>query len=366
MVAWDLARELVRQGHEVVILTTPAPKLVGESVIDGVTVRVLDCPSGRYSRRWWNESSRLFKESYQHWSDLVLGIGGGAHAIVDVCRRSGFRVPVIIQSHGTPWGEILSKLQTPSIRGLAGAARNLQFLVRDWRLSHYSHIIAIGPAVAEALERPPMKWLKRSTPLGIIENGIDLSAFSYDPVARVSVRHRLGLNDNTKVAISVSRLTDQKGVREGLLGFASAQVHYTNSAFLILGEGPMLAQLKVLAEQLGVQDRVFFLGSVPRSELCSYLSAADVFVFTTLRQEGLAIAPLEAAGNGLRLVLSAHVVPVGIDALAVDPRSPKVVADAILTAFRSPPGFRECRVPEMYSLSYSSCRYLEIFQKLIA
>lgn len=365
MVAWDLARALQRGGHEVELLTTRAPSLQDVKVIDDVTIRTLNVPSGRYSGAWWKQSADIFLSQYVSQVDLIISIGGGAHAILDASREHRSSVPIVLQSHGTPWGEIISKMSVPTPTSLAGAVRNIPFLLRDWRLGHYSHIIPIGPAVAEALRQPPMKWFVSSAPMTVIENGVDEKYFRFNAEARMRVRNRLGLADSARVVISVSRLTLQKGLRESLLGFAEVSHSFPEAVYLLAGEGPALPLLKNMVTELGLTGKVEFLGVVGRDELPDILSASDLFLFTSLRQEGLAIAPLEAAANGLPSVLSPHIVTPELNAIAAKPWDTAAVAAAIRETLVSSTYSRKSLLPLRYSLDYSMGRYETLFQKLV-
>jgi glycosyltransferase involved in cell wall biosynthesis len=96
------------------------------------------------------------------------------------------------------------------------------------------------------------------------------------------------------------------------------------------------------------------------------LSAADVFLFTSLRQEGLAIAPLEAAACGLPVVLSNHLQVPELAASYVQPTDADAVADALKTTLDSSRFPRTSLLPERYSLSHATSRYLQFFEDTIA
>jgi glycosyltransferase involved in cell wall biosynthesis len=65
----------------------------------------------------------------------------------------------------------------------------------------------------------------------------------------------------------------------------------------IIGDGPLLGELRKLAHVRGIGDRVFFAGSVPPVELQSYYAKAGVFV-------GMGTTLLEASGQGLPSVVA--------------------------------------------------------------
>jgi glycosyltransferase involved in cell wall biosynthesis len=72
---------------------------------------------------------------------------------------------------------------------------------------------------------------------------------------------------------------------------------------MLLGNGDSLAGYQQLAERLGVEKKVHFLGYIPREELHKYHAEADVFVLPSFC-EGMSLAALEAMAAGLPLVLT--------------------------------------------------------------
>ncbi|HVQ40495.1 MAG TPA: glycosyltransferase family 4 protein [Pyrinomonadaceae bacterium] len=57
----------------------------------------------------------------------------------------------------------------------------------------------------------------------------------------------------------------------------------------ILGDGPLKADMKDLAQSLGVSDRVDFVGAVPWSQMMAHYRDADIFLFTSLRDSSGAV-----------------------------------------------------------------------------
>ncbi|MDQ1194989.1 glycosyltransferase family 4 protein [Agrobacterium sp. SORGH_AS 787] len=366
ILSWALAKAIVLRGHQVEFLTTGITGFLPGASVDGITVHALDCAAGRYSKAWWSKSRSVFLDQYADNVDLVMGVGGGAHGVLDAKIRGKCRTPVILQSHGTPWGEIVSKLAVRSPISWAGAARNIPYLVRDWRLGHYSGIVSIGPAVDEALRRKPMSKLVHHTPVTMIENGVNEGELRFDPAARSRLRQRLGIGPSTAIVVSLSRVILQKGVRESLVGFARLVSKRPDVAYLIAGEGDAQPMLRALAKDLNIADKVHFIGPVSRADVPTVLSAADVFLFTSLRQEGLAIAPLEAAASGLPAVLSSHLRLPELVARYAPPTEPDAVADALQATLDSAPPRNTTLLPKRYSLEHATTRYLQLFEETIS
>ena len=220
-VAWDLARALAERGHAVEILTTRCAKLPAESVQDGIRIRTLDVPSGRYSSAYWRRTAESFTRVYRDQVDLVMGIGAGAFSIARSGRTGG--VPLVMQVHGTSYRELVSKLSVVQLVSWAKSVRNIYGLANDFAYRKFDTLVAIGPAVRAALEEAPTRWAVGGAPVVTIANGIDERRFGFDPAARQAVRERFGIGQQAPVLVSASRLHVQKGVAEGLAGFAEAR-----------------------------------------------------------------------------------------------------------------------------------------------
>ena len=59
-----------------------------------------------------------------------------------------------------------------------------------------------------------------------------------------------------------------------------------------------------MSHDIYTEDRIFFQSKLERRDVCKYLSASDIFLFPTLRQEGLPLNILEALACGLPVITS--------------------------------------------------------------
>jgi glycosyltransferase involved in cell wall biosynthesis len=209
-----------------------------------------------------------------------------------------------------------------------------------------------------------MRWLVRGTPLTVIENGVDEHHFGFRAESRNRVRQKLGIPADAKVIISVSRLMKQKGSQKALNAVIEAMTIDRNLQYLVIGEGEALKELESMAEKTGSGHKVHFLGAIGRGNLPDFLSAADGYLLATLRQEGLAIAPLEAAANGLHCILASHIVPPELDSTPINPLDNEQMVAAVLATIREPRS-RISLLPRRYSLSHAVDCYEQLFSALI-
>ena len=98
---------------------------------------------------------------------------------------------------------------------------------------------------------------------------------------------------------SVGRIVYQKGLDLGLR--ALAQLKDLEWRWSIAGDGPQMEPLKSLAQELGITERVTFLGWRSKEELAKDYHQANLFLFPS-RHEGMPNAVLEAMSSGLPVV----------------------------------------------------------------
>ena len=158
-----------------------------------------------------------------------------------------------------------------------------------------------------------------------LRNGVDLDLFR--PVDREAARRALGVQGFTLV--SVGGLIPRKGHDLTIRALLDAP----DCSLLIAGQGPSRGELERLAAELGVSDRVRFLGETPHSELARLYSAADASILASSR-EGWANVLLESLACGTPVVATdvngtAEVVQSRDAGRLVPERSPAALAQAL-------------------------------------
>ncbi len=137
--------------------------------------------------------------------------------------------------------------------------------------------------------------------ISAVVNGIDVDRFA-NPGARARIRDQLGIPADSMVIGTVGRLTEVKRQDRLIRAFSQVVRKHGHARLMLVGSGPMREELQRLAENLGLDDRVHFVGYQPHPE--HYLAAMDLFALTS-RSEGTPLAILEAWAAGLPVVASA-------------------------------------------------------------
>lgn len=143
--------------------------------------------------------------------------------------------------------------------------------------------------------------------LQVINNGIDLDRFAFQPDVRAEYRRKLGIEDPTILVGHVGRFSEQKNHRYDLEVLRELKSLALNMKFKLLwiGGGELETELRQLVKEMDLDDSVIFQGVV--SNVNDYLQAMDVFILPSLF-EGLGIVGVEAQAAGLP-VLASDAVP---------------------------------------------------------
>ena len=179
------------------------------------------------------------------------------------------------------------------------------------------HIIACSEFLRQILIQshgvPPEKVQR-------IFNGYHGPAAEDIPQTPSEARAELGLEPDRRYVLTICRLMVWKrvdGILEALVGLPE-DVH-----LLVAGDGDMEGAWKQLAVDLGLEERVTFLGNVPHEKIPLYIRAAEIFVLNS-RYEGLSHTLLEVLYLGTPMIASGvcgnpEVVEHEVNGLLVDP-----------------------------------------------
>jgi glycosyltransferase involved in cell wall biosynthesis len=174
----------------------------------------------------------------------------------------------------------------------------------------------------------------------VVPNGIDLSAFTNPQACDLNgwLASRMNCKANfSPFIISLSRLHAIKGYEKLLLAFADLKSPYPKAALLLAGhDDGELATLNLQAQQLGIDQQVFFVGHLDGPEKVAFLAAGDVFVLPSF-SENFGNVYLEALAAGTPIVASIYTPWAHIEAAGcghwVD-NTPEQIAQATIDLLR--------------------------------
>ncbi|MBI5397714.1 MAG: glycosyltransferase [Verrucomicrobia bacterium] len=320
----QLAEHMAWRGHEVHVVTSiddragedRAPGLQPYAVFNGVHVHRIKSLKVRYTQTLSLIPPLTRKALELHARapfDLIHAhIFPGLFVGARVARRTGRPLLLTLQGGDLadyPEMRIANPILRPMIR---------------WSLPKAARVHAVSRSVAA-----------RARELGarevvVIPNAVNLAEFQ--PADRALLRAMMGLAPADKIVLTVSRLTLKNAVDVLLRAFAGIRAGQPDARLLIAGTGPEEAALHALAKQLGVEDRVEFLGYVPHEQTPRYYAAADLFVRAS-REEGFGISFIEAMASGTAVIGSSaggipDIITDGVDGLTVPPDDVTALAAA--------------------------------------
>ena len=140
----------------------------------------------------------------------------------------------------------------------------------------------------------------------IVPNGVELSRFiQAEPLSRAN--H--GFDEEDILLIYTGRLGPEKNLEFLLDAFAGVLQAVKNVRLLIVGDGPLLEELQVMASVLQISSSIHFTGQIPYDNLPGYLAMCDAFVTASVT-EVHPLSVIEAMGAGLP-VMGIHSPGVG-------------------------------------------------------
>ncbi|KKT71793.1 MAG: Glycosyl transferase group 1 [Candidatus Uhrbacteria bacterium GW2011_GWE2_45_35] len=137
------------------------------------------------------------------------------------------------------------------------------------------------------------------------------------------------------VLLTVSRLVSRKGHLRVLKAISELQEQIPNLRYRIIGEGPELAEIIRVANELGIYDLLRLNGRVTDTEIAEAYDEADIFVMPTVvdevDREGFGIVYLEAAVHGLPSIATDHP---GVDEAVINNQTGLLVPDGDIEALK--------------------------------
>jgi glycogen(starch) synthase len=172
----------------------------------------------------------------------------------------------------------------------------------------------------------------------VIFNGVVLDAAGDGADDRAGAAGETGpaagpLADLGRYVVALGRVVPKKGFDLLLRGFAQVAADHPDVTLAIGGDGSQLAELRLLATDLKLEDRVRFLGRLSREQVAATMAGAELFVMPS-RLEPFGIVLLEAWRAGRPVIATSiggppEFVDEGRTGLLVDPFDTAALARAL-------------------------------------
>ncbi len=206
--------------------------------------------------------------------------------------------------------------------------------------------------------------------LTVIPTGIDLQPF--EEADGHSIRSERGWGQH-KVLISIGRMASEKNFRTLLKASSRAMRQCPDLYVVLVGDGPELKELKRYTQELGIAERVEFLGKVPFPQIPGLLKAADLFGFASVT-ETQGLVTLEAMAAGLPVVAveatgTSDVVENGNEGF-LTPNNSQALADAIITLVQDQNRMQSCKAAALekaraYDIMLQAQKLVNVYEQAI-
>ena len=336
---YEFARELARQGHEVVVFTEARegarPAIQGAQIVDGLRRRRrLDRPVlARWRVDVWHVMNASYAWLAEEFGNVVISVHGNdfLRPYLPVARPDLGRFPGL-------W-RIASRLEGLD-RWLGGylTARSVRRCLPKAR-----HIMTNSRYTEQALLQQYPRCRGRTT-VGYVGVSEDCFAVQRDRTAHPQSTH----------LVTVCRLSEQRKNVDVVLRSLERLRGVNSFRYTVVGDGEQRRELERLCGELDLSDRVQFTGQLPRRDVLEVLGRADLFVLPSsvspTSHEGFGIVYLEANACGTpvlaaRLGGAAEAVEEGVTGLFVEEPTVAAVTAALRRFMNGEMSFREdaCR-----------------------
>jgi len=173
----------------------------------------------------------------------------------------------------------------------------------------------------------------------VIRSGIDLNRFSDISNVDNEVRKNLNINDNEFTIGTITRFSSQKAPMDTILAFNEViKKGYKNTRLIMVGDGPLLIDSKILTRNLFLSDKIIFTGI--RDDIPEILKTFDVFVLSSL-WEGLPRVIPQAMASGIPVIATnidgnSDIIKNSVTGILVEPRNPIQLSEAIIFIIENP------------------------------
>jgi len=347
----NLGRSLKKEGHRSYVvclkdLSRAEPEIYLESQKQELPGKVVNCRR-RFDLKVPGELKNFIN---QEKIDLIHSHGYKSN-FYGLMTAKMSKVPILATVHG--WTGETDKLRL---------YENLD----KWVVKMMDHLIAVSPMICNELRSLGLNTAR----VTFIPNGIDVERFDPKKV-NADVRKEFGIEDSFVIG-SVGRISNEKGHIYLIKAFEKIQSKIPGARLMIIGDGPLLGELKEYARKHLIANKVIFTGI--REDLPSLYRAMDVFVLPSLK-EGIPMALLEAMAMEIPVIATdvggiPYVVSPDQDGILIPPVDPDILAEKISSFLQDEPLRFEIgkkarsKIIERFSLNPLYQSYLKVYQNV--
>jgi len=189
------------------------------------------------------------------------------------------------------------------------------------------------------------RWKEKLLTMGCREDKIRVHRMGID-VDGFKPPSRSKRTDGKIKLLSVARLVEKKGIEYAIRAVSRVAEHTPNLQYRIAGDGPLKEDLVHLAANLGLEEKVHFLGSKEHNEILHLMSDSDILLAPSVTskdgdQEGIPVVLMEALAMQLPVISTDHsgipeLVQDGVSGLLVPERDVETLAKRLTDLIEQP------------------------------
>lgn len=327
-VVHDLSHKLVKDGHEVTVVTYKEGEALEFENDKGVKVYRV-------------QNYMIHPNNFTDWI-MQLNFSITAKAIQLISEQGGFDV-----IHAHDWlvaysaKTLKDAFQIPIVSTIhatesgrnSGIHDDIQRYINDteWLLTYESTEVIVNSNYMKC-ELQRLFGLPFEK-INVIPNGINLNNFNginkdYD------FRRKYAM-DNEKIILYIGRLVHEKGIQHLISAMPKIIDGYNDTKLIIGGKGGMYDELQQQVQALGIQNKVYFTGYLSSKDVQKMYKCADVAVFPST-YEPFGIVALEAMLAGVPTVVSDigglnEIVEHGVNGMKSYAGNSNSIADSVLS-----------------------------------
>ena len=332
-VVHDLSKRLIKDGHEVHVVTYREGNLPEFENDKGVKVHRVD----NYMINPNNFIDWIMQMNFNliaKANELIAKEGNfdviHAHdwlvAYAAKTLKNSYNIPLVATIHATEAGRN------------SGIHDEVQRYINDteWLLTYEaSEVLVNSNYMKNELQRLfGLPYEK----INVVPNGVNLTTFN-NVERDYDFRRKYAL-DNEKIILFMGRLVYEKGIQHLIAAMPKILSRYHDSKLIVAGKGGMLDELKAQVRNLNIENKVYFTGYLDSKQVCKMYKAADVSVFPST-YEPFGIVALEAMLAGVPTVVSDvgglnEIVEHRVNGMKSYAGNPNSIADSILELLFNP------------------------------
>lgn len=298
--SYILRNELMKLGHEVVVVTSELPSDSDYDEDDELILRVpgleLQMIYGYracsvYSFKGMRELKRLNIDIIHVQTEFGIGIFG---------RIAGeaLNVPVVYTYH-TMWIDYSHYVNPANIKTIDSVVKKAIARISKFYGDNCTELIVPSLKTKEALETYGLK----NKNIYIIPTGLELETF--DPNNKNQnqidqIKKEYNLEDKFVITF-LGRIAPEKSIEVVIEAIKEVVAKQSNVVCLIVGGGPQLDELKELVKEEGIEDFIIFTGPKPAPMVPSFYHASDLFVSASI-SETQGLTYIEAMASGVPVI----------------------------------------------------------------